>query len=123
MSEPSKSLNPEDLIIELKNILMNGRVGLEKESLRVNNSLISNLPHPNTLGSSLCNQFITTDFSEAQPELITPPFDKNILTLDFLENIHHYFFHKNPHEILWPFSLPPFIENEDIPIAKFGNSS
>ena len=95
MSEPSKSLNPEDLIIELKNILMNGRVGLEKESLRVNNSLISNLPHPNTLGSSLCNQIITTDFSEAQPELITPPFDKNILTLDFLENILHYFFHKN----------------------------
>ena len=53
----------------------NSKVGFEKESLRISNSNISQLEHPKKLGSSLCNKYITTDFSEAQLELVTPPYD------------------------------------------------
>ena len=45
--------------------------GIEKESLRVSNKTISTTDHPASLGSTLTNQFITTDFSEALLELIT----------------------------------------------------
>ena len=47
--------------------------GIEKESLRVSkNNTISDADHPSSLGSALTNKFITTDFSEALLELITP---------------------------------------------------
>ena len=44
--------------------------GIEKESLRVSGKTISETDHPKSLGSTLTNQFITTDFSEALLELI-----------------------------------------------------
>ena len=44
--------------------------GIEKESLRVSNKTISATDHPVSLGSTLTNEFITTDFSEALLELI-----------------------------------------------------
>ena len=47
--------------------------GIEKESLRVSkDNSISNSDHPLALGSALTNKYITTDFSEALLELITP---------------------------------------------------
>ena len=48
----------------LSESLQNGKIGLEKESLRIFNEKISKLPHPSSLGSPLFNQYITTDFSE-----------------------------------------------------------
>ena len=45
--------------------------GIEKESLRVSNKTISTTDHPASMGSTLTNQYITTDFSEALLELIT----------------------------------------------------
>ena len=48
------------------------RRGVEKESLRVTPSgALAATPHPAGLGSALTHPHITTDFSEAQPELIT----------------------------------------------------
>ena len=64
----------KNLFSELKDHLSDAKVGFEKESLRVINSNIAQSPHPESLGSSLCNQYITTDFSEALLELVTPPF-------------------------------------------------
>ena len=58
---------------DAKNILALGRFGIEKESLRVSQSTISTKPHQESMGSPLCHGHITTDFSEAQLELITPP--------------------------------------------------
>ena len=50
--------------------------GIEKESLRISSSgSISNSDHPSSLGSALTNAYITTDFSEALLELITPKKD------------------------------------------------
>lgn len=105
-------------------IFSDAMIGFEKESMRVNNSRISNLPHPKELGSSLCNKFITTDFSEAQLELITPPTKGNSDCLKILGEIHHFVSSKIDNEIIWPLSIPPNINSQyDIPIAKFGSSN
>ena len=54
--------------------LSGSQIGLEKESLRVNHDAnISQTPHPIVLGSALTNPIITTDYSEALIEFITPP--------------------------------------------------
>ena len=42
------------------------------------------------MGSPLCHRYITTDFSEAQLEMITPPLIDKKTGLNFLENIHHF---------------------------------
>ncbi|MDH5537465.1 MAG: glutamate--cysteine ligase, partial [Betaproteobacteria bacterium] len=48
------------------------RRGIEKESLRVEpDGGLSDRPHPAALGSALAHPHITTDYSEAQLELIT----------------------------------------------------
>ena len=101
-----------------------GYVGIEKESLRINESKISKNTHQKSLGSSLFNKYITTDFSEAQIEVITPPLAGKKATLKFLEDIHHFIHCNIGEEILWPLSMPPEIKEEkDIPIADYGSSN
>ena len=54
-----------------KNLII--KRGIEKEFFRVDKEgSISKKPHPEALGSALTNKFITTDFAEAQVELVTP---------------------------------------------------
>jgi glutamate--cysteine ligase len=56
-------------------VLQGGRKGVEKESLRVTpDGDITTTPQPRALGSALTNEHITTDYSEALIELVTPPF-------------------------------------------------
>ena len=63
--------------------------GIEKESLRITpNGTLSALPHPERLGSALRHPFITTDFSEAQLELITGISQSADDCIDELTNIH-----------------------------------
>ena len=116
-------LKNNNLSKEYSDILGLGNIGIEKEALRVEELQISLKSHPRSLGSALCNPYITTDFSEAQPELITPPFSNEKKTLSFLEDIHHYFFYNNKEEILWPFSMPPLVNGKKIPIAYYGSSN
>ncbi len=71
--EHSKNLIDAGCISEVKEALSFGELGFEKESFRMLKSQISQSIHPKSIGSALCNQYITTDFSEAQLELITPP--------------------------------------------------
>ena len=114
----------KSLFSELKGILNISKVGFEKESLRVVNSSISQHHHPESLGSALCNDYITTDFSEAQLELVTPPLNDKIKGLKFLEDIHHFVSCNIEDEILWPFSMPTIInQDKDIPIADYGSSN
>ena len=101
--------NREDLTkkvfnTDVEDILSSGRFGIEKESLRVSQSTISRRKHQESMGSPLCHRYITTDFSEAQLELITPPFSDKKKGLKFLENIHHFVSHQIEDEIIWPFS-------------------
>tara|TARA_B100001250_G_scaffold300104_1_gene261822 strand:- start:61923 stop:63446 length:1524 start_codon:yes stop_codon:yes gene_type:complete len=103
---------------------LKGTIGIEKESLRIFDGNISQKPHSEYLGSSLCNQFITTDFAEAQIELVTPPFSENAKLFNFLENIQHFVFHNIGDEYLWPFSIPPHNKDQkEASIANFGKSN
>tara|TARA_B110000438_G_C15816284_1_gene652111 strand:- start:660 stop:2201 length:1542 start_codon:yes stop_codon:yes gene_type:complete len=124
MIDHSQNLINENFISELKDFFSSRKIGLEKESLRISNSKISQSDHPISLGSPLCNKYITTDFSEAQLEFVTPPFLDTLEALDFLDSIHHFVTHQLNNEILWPFSMPPILGAEsDIPIARYGKSN
>ena len=90
MANDLKNPMENNLFSELKEVIDSSKVGFEKETLRVINSGISQKKHPESLGSALCNNYITTDFSEAQTELVTPPFHDKIQGLKFLEDIHHF---------------------------------
>jgi len=110
--------------IELKTLSGLGKLGFEKESLRVFQSKIVQTPHSKSVGSALCNKYITTDFSEAQLELITPPLSDKRAGMQFLEDIHHYVASNIDNEILWPFSIPPYFKSDkEIPIANYGSSN
>lgn len=129
MKNSSHQLTVSDEKIEsIKNdsmqILNKGSIGFEKESLRISNNQISRLKHPSSLGSALKNGYITTDFSEAQLELISPYFSDNSKSLEFLDQLHHFVSHIIDTESLWPLSMPPFISSEDdIKIASYGTSN
>lgn len=124
MSNGRVNFMEKDLFSELKNYLQFSKLGFEKESLRVLNSNIARTPHPQSLGSALCNKFITTDFAEAQLELVTPPFQNKEEATKYLDNIHHFVSCNLDGEILWPFSMPPLISSEEeISIAFYGPSN
>jgi glutamate--cysteine ligase len=105
--------------------LRGGRRGLERETLRVTpDGYISRASHPRQLGSTLTNQYITTDYSEALLEFITPPQTDNDATLQFLADIQHFAYAAIDQELLWAFSMPCMIRSEeDIPIAQYGSSN
>ena len=98
--------------------------GIEKESLRVSkDNTISSADHPISLGSALTNKYITTDFSEALLELITPPHSSIEDVLKNLNEICKFVTVETP-EIIWPSSIPCKIDNEDsIRLANYGTSN
>lgn len=105
--------------------LRRGRTGIEKESLRVTpDGHIAATPHSRALGSALTHPYITTDYSEALLEFITPPFAKARDTLEFLEQIHQFVYQNIGDELLWATSMPCMVGNEEnIPIARYGSSN
>jgi len=106
--------------------LLFGLKGLEKESLRLSaEGKIATTPHPSSLGSALTHPYITTDYSEALPELITPPFVDPGCTLDFLNDLHRFVHaHLQQGEFLLATSMPVGIDgDESIPIARYGTSN
>lgn len=107
------------------NALYGGLKGLEKESLRVNNDgRIAQTSHPEGLGSALTNPYITTDYSEALLEFITPPFSQANDTLEFMDALHTYTYQHMEDEMLWGTSMPCIVDGEmSIPIAEYGQSN
>ena len=102
------------------------RRGIEKEFFRVDSDgYISKSPHPESLGSALTNKFITTDFAEAQLELVTPVFENIDSLYNFLYSLHVFVAQNiEDDEMLWPFSMPPKIENEsDINLGYYHQSN
>ncbi len=106
-------------------LLQKGKVGLEKESLRVSShGGIAQTPHPQALGSALTNPYITTDYSEALLEFITPPFHEVGDALGFLRDAHTFVYDRLDDEILWATSMPCVVAGEtSIPIAQYGRSN
>jgi len=100
-------------------------IGLEKESLRVAaNGAISQQRHPDALGSPLCNKSITTDFSEAQIEMVTPPCKSAQEVMDYLKGLHQFIAKRLPdQEHLWNTSMPCMLNGEQsIRIGQYGSS-
>ena len=97
--------------LNLTNYLNFSQRGIEKESVRVNDSEISYSDHPKVLGSALTNPFITTDFSEALLEFITRKSSSVDKALEELKIILTYT-HQNIDDVIWPGSVPCSIKEE-----------
>jgi glutamate--cysteine ligase len=109
-----------------KGALQGGLKGVERESLRVTpKGQISRTPHPRALGSALTNEHITTDYSEALIELVTPPFAHTWELVQYLADLHRFVYtNLADDELLWATSMPCAIKgDESIPIAQFGSSN
>jgi len=106
-------------------LLCGGLKGVEKESLRVNpQGKIAQTPHPKTLGAALTNPYITTDYSEALLEFITPPLSECTDVLNFMEDVHSYTYRHMSDELLWGTSMPCIVDGDmSIPIAEYGSSN
>ncbi len=103
--------------------LLNANFGIEKENVRVDrDGRMIKTPHPSAFGDKLKNNYIKTDFSESQVEMITPTFNTLDETYHFLENLHDIISLELEEEYLWPQSNPPILpEDEEIPIAEYSD--
>lgn len=99
--------------------------GIEREALRITPSgSLAQTAHPEAFGSPLTHPSITTDFSEAQLELITGVHQDVESCILELAEIHMFIHHQLEEELLWPASMPCGISNEStIPIARYGRSN
>ena len=106
-------------------LLRGGLIGLEKETLRVGkDGTIAQTPHPHALGSALTHPYITTDYSEAMTEIITPPFRDPADALQFLATTQAFIYQHLADELLWATSMPCVVAGEtSIPIAQYGSSN
>ncbi len=99
--------------------------GIEKESLRVaTTGKMAQTPHPAALGSALTHGSITTDYSEALLEFVTPIHTSIDTLLKELTDVHHFTYQHIGDEKLWVNSMPCVVESEElIPIARYGSSN
>ncbi|MGL5690585.1 MAG: bifunctional glutamate--cysteine ligase GshA/glutathione synthetase GshB, partial [Bacteroidales bacterium] len=114
----------DKLYKKARHLMLEGLFGLEKENLRITPSAeLALTSHPDLFGDKTINPFITTDFSESQIEMITPPLPGIKEALGFMETIHDIVSESIGDELLWPQSLPPLIPEEKlIPIAEYGHA-
>ena len=101
--------------------------GIEKESLRMQaDGHIAQTDHPAALGSALTHPRITTDYSEALIELITPPCETPQAALAVLRELHQVTYTALPEgETLWPLSMPCMLDRDEnkIRLAQYGSSN
>lgn len=101
--------------------LLQGNYGLEREMLRVDSTgKLSFKPHPDVFGNKVHNPYITTDFSESQIEIITPPFNSVEETHSYANALYDIVAIEIGDEYLWPQSMPCIIPEENrIPVATY----
>ena len=107
-------------------VLAELRRGIEKEGLRVRpDGALALTPHPPALGSALTHPHITTDFSEAQLELITGVHTTADACLDELKHLHQFVYRRLGDEAIWCTSMPCRLPEDEnaIPIARYGTSN
>lgn len=99
--------------------------GIEKEGLRITpQATTAQTVHPQTLGSALTHSSITTDYSEALLEFITPVFRQIDDSINYLSDLHNFTQRNLKDEYIWPASMPCRLAGEDsIPIAQYGTSN
>lgn len=128
MSKPATASTSPQYQTWLQPSLLQGMLrGIERESLRMQaNGFLSQQTHPKGLGSALTHPYITTDYSEALLEFITPPQANIQQALGFLQDLHAFTYRQLPAgESLWSLSMPCMLDNEDenIPLAQYGTSN
>ncbi|EKE71684.1 glutamate--cysteine ligase [Gallaecimonas xiamenensis] len=106
-------------------LLFNPRRGVERETLRIApEGRMALSGHPKALGSTLTHEFITTDFAENLLEFITPVSDSVEQLMASLSDIHVFTQAHLGDEVLWPLSMPCYVEDQNsIPLADYGSSN
>jgi len=119
------TLSPPDFLERHPEVLLGLRCGIEKESLRVTRTgQLSERPHPEALGSALTHPNITTDFSEAQLELITAVHSDPERCIEELRDVHRFVYQNLDGELLWAGSMPCILGSDsDIPVGRYGSSN
>lgn len=119
------SQNPIKALASNLTLLSDIRRGVEKEGLRVDHSaFLASTPHPVALGSTLCNNRITTDYAEALLELITAPYASVEELRTELQHVHQFVVRHLGDEIIWNQSMPAHLPDEaDIQIGWYGTSN
>jgi len=103
-----------------KKDLLHSKHGLEREALRITKTgEISKTNHPLNFGDRTTNPYITTDFSEAQLEMITGVCTTIEAAYDELVMINQTVMRSIGDELLWPYSMPPKFNWDDVKIAWF----
>ena len=99
--------------------------GIEREALRIlPEGKLSEQPHYYNLGSALTHEQITTDYSETLLEFITPVSHSAEQAIAQLQDIQKYTLANINGELLWPMSMPCFVDDADkIPLAQYGKSN
>ena len=108
-----------------RRLLKPGLRGFEKESLRVGpDGRLAETPHSRAFGSALTHPYLTTDYSEALLEFVTPPCEQTGAALAWLEELHAFVQRSAGDELLWPASMPCIIDADAaVPIAQYGPSN
>ena len=102
-----KLISAIELGLATDDLLSTAGRGIEKESLRVTREgNLSQKTHPISLGSPLTHPNITTDFSEAQLELITSVHNSPEALIEELDKVHRFTYQHLESEILWTSSMP-----------------
>ena len=106
--------------------LFESTVGIEKESLRLDNqgNFSQHTHDSGGLGGRDYHPYIQTDFAEAQLELITPPLKQNQDLINWLAGLHQITAAAYPEDLIWPASPPAKLnsDRDTIPVAKLSNS-
>ncbi len=99
--------------------------GIEREALRVlPEGKLSEKGHFYQLGAALTHNQITTDYSETLLEFITPVSYSAEESIAQLQDIQKYTFEHIEGELLWPMSMPCFVDDADkINLAQYGKSN
>ena len=103
--------------------ILQANFGIERESLRVDRKgKLAHTPHPSCLGARSFHPYIQTDFCEFQMELITPVAKSTTEARRFLGAITDVAGRSiSKDELLWPLSMPPRINAQEIQVAQLEN--
>lgn len=111
---------------QLETLFQEANFGIEKEGLRTDNDQKQARSHRSELmGDRSYHPYMQSDFSEAQPELVTPVRPSLKEAYQWLEGLHDVLFRSMAEdEYLWPNSMPNILpEEDDIPIARLDPDS
>jgi len=99
--------------------------GIEREGLRVlPEGKLSEHGHYYQLGSALTHPNITTDYAETLLEFITPVSHSPEQSIAQLQDIQKYTLSQINGEVIWPMSMPCFVEDDSkIKLAQYGRSN